>query len=84
MTTGSRRAKITVDLGDPALVKTIRHVAVEQDRTVQAIVIEALRKWLEELEDEEDSAVLRARRGGPTVPRGQVKGEIREREARGA
>ncbi|MBI2909241.1 MAG: hypothetical protein HYX92_16475 [Chloroflexi bacterium] len=83
MAIASKRAKITVDLRDPALVRAIRHAAVERSRPMQSIVAEALRKWLDGLEDEEDAAVLRARRGGPVVPWEQVKAEIRELESRG-
>lgn len=40
--------KITVDLGDRELYKELRLAAVQQDRTVRDIVIEALRAWLAE------------------------------------
>ena len=39
-------ARITVDLGDEDLVKAVKIAAVEQDRTVRDIVVEALTQWL--------------------------------------
>ena len=49
--------KVTVDLGDPALYREIRIAAIELDRSVRDIVVEALREWLERqdaLEDQYD------------------------------
>jgi len=41
-----RGSRITVDLGDEELVKAVKIAAVEQDRTVRDIVVEALTQWL--------------------------------------
>ncbi len=41
-----KSTRITVDLGNPALVKEVRIAAVEQGRSVRDIVVEALTLWL--------------------------------------
>ena len=41
-----KSTRITVDLGNESLVKTVRIAAVEQGRTVRDIVVEALNLWL--------------------------------------
>lgn len=41
-----KSTRITVDLGNEGLVKSLRIAAVEQGRTVRDIVIEALNLWL--------------------------------------
>jgi hypothetical protein len=49
--------KVTVDLGDPALYRDIRIAAIELDRSVRDVMVEALREWLERqdaLEDQYD------------------------------
>jgi hypothetical protein len=51
--------KVTVDLGDPALYRDIRIAAIELDRSVRDIMVEALREWLERqdaIEDQYDLA----------------------------
>ncbi|MDO8669848.1 MAG: hypothetical protein Q7O66_00245 [Dehalococcoidia bacterium] len=52
--TAKKRLRVTLDLDDPDLYKAIRHAAIERDVPVRVIVVEALNKWLEELEAEED------------------------------
>ncbi len=49
-----KSTRITVDLGNPTLLKGLRIVAVEQGRSVRDIVVEALTLWLAgtELHDE--------------------------------
>jgi hypothetical protein len=46
--------KVTVDLGDPALYRDIRIAAIELDRPVRDIMVEALREWLERQDALED------------------------------
>jgi hypothetical protein len=51
--------KVTVDLGDPALYRDIRIAAIELDRSVRDIMVQALREWLERqdaIEDQYDLA----------------------------
>jgi hypothetical protein len=43
----AKGTRITVDLGDGELLKTIKIAAVEQGEPVREIVIEALKQWLE-------------------------------------
>lgn len=83
MATIDKRARLSIDLGDPALVKAIRHVAVEQERPVRAIVVEALQEWLKKQEDLEDLAAIDATESEPDIPWEQVKAEIRAAEAKG-
>ena len=52
--------KVTLDIGDEALYRAIKVEAARLDRTVRAIVEEALEQWLERLEDEEDVAAAEA------------------------
>ena len=47
--------KVTIDL-DPALYRAVKVEAARADRSVRAIVDEALAAWLERLEDAEDAA----------------------------
>jgi hypothetical protein len=83
MVVTENQARLTVDLGDPALYRAIRHAAIDQGRPVKEIVAEALRIWLEHLENQEDLADLRAVKGEPTVSWEQVKAEIDAAEAAG-
>jgi len=45
---------ITVDLGSRELLRKVELASAEQGRTVQDIVVEALREWFRRREDEED------------------------------
>jgi hypothetical protein len=47
--------KVTVDLRDPALYRDIRIAAIELDRSVRDIMVEALREWLERQDALEDA-----------------------------
>lgn len=55
-----KRVRVTLDLDDSALYKAIRHAAIERDVPVRAIVVEALRRWLEAQEAREDLQDSRA------------------------
>ena len=68
-----KKTRMTVDLGDQELYRAIRHVAIERGQPVREIVVEALRKWLEDQEEQADLAAIRARKDEPTVPWEQVK-----------
>ncbi len=43
----AKGTRITVDLGSEELLKSVKIAAVEQNKTVREIVIEALKQWLE-------------------------------------
>jgi plasmid stability protein len=46
--------KITLDLADDELYRAIKIEAAHRDRSVREIVEEALRDWLDKIDDEED------------------------------
>ncbi|MBI2941122.1 MAG: hypothetical protein HYY04_11860 [Chloroflexi bacterium] len=79
MATTEKPVKLTVNLGDRELYRAIRHAAIERDRPVREIVVEALREWLERQEEKEDLAAIAGAEGEPTVPWEQVKAELRQR-----
>lgn len=49
-------AEITVNLGDPELVHTLYVAAAGLDTSADAVVAEALREWLTNLEQQKDRA----------------------------
>jgi hypothetical protein len=83
MAVSERQARLTVDLGDRDLYRAVRHAAVDQGRPVKEIVAEALRMWLEYLENMEDLVAIRETKGEATAAWDQVKDEIRAAEAAG-
>ncbi|MFW6056826.1 MAG: hypothetical protein ACOC9B_05920 [Chloroflexota bacterium] len=50
-----KSTRITVDLGDTELAKSVRIAAVESGRTVRDIVVEALSLWLERTQPQQES-----------------------------
>jgi hypothetical protein len=74
--------KVTVDLGDPALYRDIRIAAIELDRSVRDIMVEALREWLERqdaLEDQFDLEEAQRILNDPTeerIPLDEVMAEF--------
>ncbi len=83
MPTAPKQARMTVDLGDQELYRAIRHAAIESGKPLRAIVAEALRKWLDDQEEMEDVAAIRAVKGESTVSWEQMKADIRAAEAGG-
>lgn len=84
--------KVTLDIGDEALYRAIKVEAARLDRTVRAIVEEALEQWLERLEDEEDrvaaeAAIAEYERDGDAVAAEEFfatrAAEVRERYGSG-
>jgi predicted transcriptional regulator len=73
-----KMTKLTVDLQDRDLYRALRHAAIERDRPVREIVVEALRQWLERYEDEMDAADIAATRDEETIPWEHVKREMEE------
>jgi hypothetical protein len=43
----AKGTRITIDLGSEELLKSVKFAAVEQNKSVREIVIEALKQWLE-------------------------------------
>ena len=43
----AKGTRITIDLGSEELLKTIKIAAVEHNKSVREIVIEALKQWLD-------------------------------------
>jgi len=82
MSTIEKAKKLTIVLNDKELYRAIKHAAVEQDRPMREIIIEALREWLERQEEQEDLAAIAEVEGEPTVPWEQVKAEMREARAK--
>ncbi|MBI4505050.1 MAG: hypothetical protein HY691_05910 [Chloroflexi bacterium] len=70
--------KLTVVLDDRALYRAVRHAAIEQDRPVREIVAEALRRWLEWYEEQEDLAAIAEVEGEETVPWEEAKARLEE------
>jgi hypothetical protein len=62
MANADKGTKITVDLGSRELYRALRFAAVEEDRSVREIVIEALEYWLVHRENLEDARALEAAR----------------------
>ena len=81
MATTGKQKRMTLDVRDEHLYRAIRHAAAERGKPVAEIVADALRKWLEDQEDQEDLAAMRAVKDEPTIPWEQVKTEIRAAEA---
>ena len=44
----NNRHRITADLGGADLYRAVRFAAIEQEMTVREVVVQALRKWLEQ------------------------------------
>lgn len=82
MTIADKPIKLTVQIHDKALYKALRHLAVEQDRSVKELVTEALRDWVLKQEELEDLAAIRESEGEPTVSWEEVKAELRAAETK--
>lgn len=46
MQTGKSRRRITVDLGDTRLYRSLKLAAVDRDVTMREVVVDALEQWL--------------------------------------
>lgn len=75
-----KRTRLTIDLGDDQLYRAVRHAAVDLGRPVREIVVEALRRWIEERENAEDIAAIREVSAEATVPWEEVQARIRVAE----
>lgn len=81
MATTEKRATLTVHVSNGALAYAIHTLAGEQNRSVDDVVDEALRNWLEHQEDLEDLAAIAEVAGEPTIPWEEVKEEMRQARA---
>lgn len=70
--------RLTVDLRDPELYSSLRHASVDLNKPMNEIIAEALRRFLDQLEDRADLVVLRERRGGKTILWEQLVTEMPE------
>lgn len=68
--------KLTVQIHDKALYRAVRHLSVEQDRSLKEIVTEALREWVFRQEEKEDVAAIAETEGEESYPWEQVKAEL--------
>jgi len=76
MATTEKMAALTVRVNNNAVAYAITTLAAEQHRSVEEIVEEALRLWLERQEELEDLAAIAEVEDEPTIPWEQVKAEI--------
>lgn len=81
MATTEKTATITVRVKNSAVAYAITTLAAEQNRSIEEIVEEALRAWLERWEELEDLAAIAEVEGEPTIPWEQVKEEMRQARA---
>ena len=68
--------RMTVDLGNERLYRTVRVLAAAQGRPLRDVVAEALRAWIEKQEDMEDVADFIAAEGEPGQPLEPVMREV--------
>ncbi|MHB8644843.1 MAG: hypothetical protein ACYDAR_03515 [Thermomicrobiales bacterium] len=81
MATTEKTATLTVYVKNNAVAYAVTTLAAEQNRSVEEIVEEALRAWLEHQEELEDLAAIAEVEGEPTIPWEQVKEEMRQARA---
>jgi predicted transcriptional regulator len=81
MATTEKMTALTVRVTNNAVAYAITTLAAEQNRSVEGIVEEALRAWLERQEELEDLAAIAEVEGEPTIPWEQVKEEMRQARA---
>lgn len=68
--------RMTVDLGNERLYRTVRVLAAAQGRPLRDVVSEALRDWIEKQEELEDLADFVAAEGEPESPLEEVMAEL--------
>lgn len=56
MPTAENPARLTITITDPALIEAIRDIAAERHLPIRKIVVDALRKWLADIEAREMEA----------------------------
>ncbi len=70
--------KLTVQIHDRALYRAVRHLAVEQDRSLREIVVEALRSWVLKQEEQEDLAAIAETEGEENYSWDHVRAELHQ------
>ena len=78
MTAEERPATLTVSLPDPASYVALQQAADERSISVEMMVAEAVREWLERRELDEDLMAIDEVEGEETVPWEEVRAEMRE------
>ncbi len=73
-----KTCKITVDLGNPALHKAVKILAIEKGLTLREVVIEALKDWIVKQEDLEDIEAFDQAKDEPTRPIAELLEELGE------
>lgn len=81
MATPEKTAALTVRVTNNAVAHAITTLAAEQHRSVEEIVEDALRDWLEHQEELDDLAAIAEVEGEPTIPWAQVKREMQHARA---
>jgi len=74
----ARNTRITVDLGNAALYRSVKVLSAYQGRPLRDIVAEALREWLEKQEEIEDLQDFLAAEGEPRKPLREIMAELGE------
>jgi len=74
---------LTVRIGNRKIADALQTLAVEQSRSVDDIVNEALRNWLDHQEEVEDLAAIAEVEGETTIPWEQVQAEMRASRTEG-
>ena len=76
MATTEKTSTLTARVTNNAVAYAITTLAAEQHRSIEEVVEEALRAWLECQEELEDLAAIAEVEGEPTIPWEQVKAEL--------
>jgi len=74
----ARNTRITVDLGNAALYRSVKVLSAYQGRPLRDIVAEALKDWLERQEEMEDLQAIAEVEHEPFVPLQEARQEWAE------
>lgn len=75
---GRKDTRITVDLKDEELQRTVRIAAIDRKTSVSEIVSQAIKDWLRREEDKEDLEAYREVKDEPSRPLDEFLAEIGE------
>jgi hypothetical protein len=78
MATTEKGVTLMVRVENVAVAYAVTTIAAERHRSVEEIVDEALRNWLEHQEELEDLEAIAEAEGEPTIPWEQVKEEMHQ------
>lgn len=76
MATVEKAKTLIAHMPDPAVAAAMRTLADERGMTADALIILALREWLERQEELEDIAAMDEVMGEPTIPWEQARAEL--------